>query len=222
MQRIAFVAGKSGGHIVPALVLLRKIRAQQPECLVTFFSTGETLDTLILSQESFSAIQISCVRVPNTWWRFFIFFLQFFSSFIRSFVELLRRRPQYLVSMGGVVSVPVCLAAWVLRIPITLYELNAIAGRTVKFMAPYASHIKTCFHNVAGLPTQKTAVVPYPLRFSTDVPSARVVLGIPADACVLLVLGGSQGSVFLNQCIENYVIRRSVYFSSSRGIIFHQ
>ena len=47
--------------------------------------------------------------------------------------------------MGGYISIPVGIAAMILRIPRELYELNAVPGSATKLLAPLATKIHVCF-----------------------------------------------------------------------------
>ena len=79
---------------------------------------------------------------------------------------LAHMRPERVVSMGGYVSIPVCIAAWLLRIPIELFELNVEPGKAIRFLAPLAHKITVCFpqtmEHLSG-----AEVGSYPLRFTT-------------------------------------------------------
>ncbi len=117
---------------------------------------------------------------------------------------LLRRaRPDLLVGFGGFASLPGVAAARLTRTPYALHETNAVPGLVTRAFARHARLVVlTQAVTGARLPHAATALVPLPVR-GRRVPrdEARAALGVPPDATLTLVLGGSQGSVYLNETV---------------------
>lgn len=116
-----------------------------------------------------------------------------------------RHRPDALFVTGGYASVPVALAAWVLRVPILLYLPDIEPGLAVRYIARLATRIGvTVEDSRAFLPAQKVVVTGYPVRpelAGIDRMAARAALGLPAEEQVLLVFGGSTGARSINQAV---------------------
>lgn len=116
-----------------------------------------------------------------------------------------RRRPEALFVTGGYASVPVALAAWVLRVPILLYLPDIEPGLAVRFIARLATCIAvTAEESRAFLPAHKVVVTGYPVRpafagIRREV--AREALGLVQDEPVLLVFGGSTGARSINRAV---------------------
>lgn len=110
---------------------------------------------------------------------------------------LAAERPAAILTTGGYVSVPVLLAALPLRIPVVLWEGNAIPGRAVRATARLADALAVSYEAagralaVAGVPTFVTGT---PIRDvgAIDRATARARLDLPPDAPTILVFGGSQ------------------------------
>jgi UDP-N-acetylglucosamine--N-acetylmuramyl-(pentapeptide) pyrophosphoryl-undecaprenol N-acetylglucosamine transferase len=123
---------------------------------------------------------------------------------------LLRRaRPDLLVGFGGFASLPGVAAAALTRTPFALHETNAVPGLVTRAFARRA-RLVVLTQAVTGqrLPRARTAVVPLPVR-GRRVPrdEARAALGVPSDATLTLVLGGSQGSAHLNETVPAIAAR---------------
>ena len=152
------------------------------------------------------------------------FLIQLIVVFYQSFVLLHRHRPEKVVSMGGYISVPVCLTARLLKIPVELYELNVVPGAAVKFLSSRADVVRICFeHTRDYLPRAQCVKGEYPLRY-TDVnrlerDQACMLLGISSEKKIILVLGGSQGSRFINELMQHYAAFNRNYHTYS---IIHQ
>jgi len=134
-------------------------------------------------------------------------------------VELGRReRPDALFVTGGYASVPVALAAWVLRTPILLYLPDIEPGLAVRFIARLATRVAvTTDDSRAYFPARKTTVTGYPVRpeFAGQTrQAARESLGLLPDVPTLLVFGGSHGARSINQalaeCLEEYLSEAQV------------
>jgi UDP-N-acetylglucosamine--N-acetylmuramyl-(pentapeptide) pyrophosphoryl-undecaprenol N-acetylglucosamine transferase len=117
----------------------------------------------------------------------------------------LRERPAALFATGGYASVPVALAAWMLRVPILVYLPDVEPGLAVRFIARLASKVAvTVEASRAYLPDRKVVVTGYPVRGAfqdVDRLEAREALGLTADAPVLLVMGGSRGARSINRAV---------------------
>ena len=91
--------------------------------------------------------------------------MQFVRTTYRAYTVLKKYRPTQIISTGGVISLPVFIAGWLLRIPRTLFELNAVPGKAARACAPFASTVHVCF--ASALPyfsAHKTTLKPYPLK----------------------------------------------------------
>jgi len=210
---ICFVAGRSGGHLIPALTLARQEKEKKPNTKILFFSTATTLDKKITygAQEIDVHVPLSLENIPyKKFYRFPIFFWNFFRSFATALRQLRTHKPDKIVSTGGYISLPIFFAAQCLKIPRHLYELNAVPGKTTKFLAPLAHTIHICFASAEKyFPKNKCAFTPYPNRFVKKIFKKRDKIFEELDFFptkkTILVLGGSQGSVFLNKTVGQWI-----------------
>lgn len=248
IKYICFVAGKSGGHIIPALTYANNLLRNNPSYKIIFFSTDTQLDIDIIKQYSIvtyhipinsivtqhvSLNSIVTYHIPlklgnfpgKKIWLYPLFIIQFFIAFLISFKYLLKFRAQEVISFGGYISIPVCLAAYLQRISISIFELNAIPGKAAKFLAPIANKIFICFAQAKKF-FNKSKIIEtnYPIRFNqkdklTKI-DANILLGLDPKKKTLLILGGSQGSKFINTLIINF-LQKYLEFAKEIQII-HQ
>lgn len=210
MNTIAGVAARSGGHIIPCLTLIKQAKTQDTRIL--FFTSSTELDTTIGKEFPWitKQVKLTLENVPyKKPWRFPFFGLQCIASFFKSFYYLTYYKPTKLVSTGGYLSLPVCVAAKILRIPIELFELNAVPGKATRVLAPLATTLFTCFETTAHTVSKKCTLAPYPLRFNLqeaepiNKQKACETLKYNNAKKTVFVLGGSQGSTFLNVLLCN-------------------
>jgi len=197
---ICCAGGKSAGHILPCLALAKKAAADR----VLFFSSNSQLDMKILPGHTLVTwhVPLSLAWVSYTCP---LGIAKLFWSFCIASYHLLKYRPTQVITTGGLSAIPTCCAAFALRIPIMLHELNATPGKASRFLAPLATRITVCFPNtVKKFPKHKTCIGNYPLRthFTSTQSTARKLLGIPSNTKAICVVGGSQGSQFINAIIR--------------------
>lgn len=122
--------------------------------------------------------------------------------------RLLRKlKPSIVFSKGGFVSVPVVMAAKLAKIPVVVHESDMTPGLANKLSLPFAAHIFTVFestlqHVPEGKGTAVGAIV-RPELFEGEREKGLYYANLKGDKKVLLAMGGSQGSLVLNEAIRS-------------------
>lgn len=223
---LCIAAGGSGGHILPALQLARQWRKQNPTSTTIAFCSKKNLDKELFQQDpdisAVHPIHLTSFSFKRLW-LIPVTVFQLIKATINAWRLFRHQRPTKIISTGGIEAVPVCLAGWFLKIPIDLYELNVEPGKAIKLLAPFATTIHLVFQATQQhlkYFASKCKITPYPLRFSVDEYNKKEKLAIiekinaskartdslfHQHRTTLLILGGSQGSVFLNNLVKNLV-----------------
>lgn len=207
-MRIVLVGGGTGGHFYPLIAVAESVRDRdQAEGRMTeLFYMGPDA----YNAESLSVLNISFVYCPAGKKRNYFSFLNYLDVFktlygvMVAFVKLLKLYPDAVFSKGGYTSVPVTIAAALLRIPVVIHESDAVPGRANKIAARFARYIGVAHEEVIGFfPKEKVINVGMPIRraFMTRVNDPHGVLGIKNDRPVILVTGGSTGAERLNDFV---------------------
>ncbi len=192
---IAFVCGGTGGHVYPAIALAQELNDKP----LFFIGSTDRQDKDIIKRYGFDFVGIAPKKTS---------LIQKISTFFKAARLLKDKHVQHLVSTGGGQTAFVALAAFFLRIPITLLEQNTIPGRTNRILQFFATTIILTFPE--SLPyfyvKKRCQVLGNPVRksFLSDALSEKIInLTIP-DLPVILFFGGSQGALKLNQFITNH------------------
>jgi len=226
-QTICFVAGKSGGHIIPCLTIATRYTYKNNVPKILFFSANTPLDYHILSQNNEIDVHIplslSSIHAASPL-KYICILINFIHSFCLSFFYLVNYRPSKIITTGGIVALPACYAAFLLRIPINIYCLDAIPGKAIKAVAPIASSIAVCFKSTTRF-FKKSALSSYPVRYTTDdllvnKTNSKKDLQLTTNKKTIAFLGGSQGSLFLNNFVKKWITHSS--FSPETIQIIHQ
>lgn len=209
---VCFVAGKSGGHLLPCITQAEKILHEQSTSKVYLFSSGSQLDYKIMEKhqdiEHYVPTNLESIPYKKPW-LFPYFFYTMGSYFVHAWYALWDLKPAKIISFGGLNSIPVCLAGMVLGIPFDLYELNVEPGLTTKFLSYFTNTIHICFAQTAQYFTHKHCVLAgYPVRFTQrdtmyDAATLLAKYSLSSDRKTILILGGSQGSVFINNVFKD-------------------
>lgn len=210
-KNIVIVGSRSGGHILPGLAKGREAHAAGNK--VYFIAEDRPLDHSLIEREPwlagcyFMSLNIPCVR---TWWKYPRYGLSLLAHIVRLMLLLRRWNTSRVVGMGGYSSVPVCCAAFLLRIPYELHEFNAELGRAVYWLRHKADAIVCCFPEaLKDVPARAQQLGAYPVRYkaqdSIDCSHARSMLGLLPHRFTLSILGGSQGSQALNMLIISWL-----------------
>jgi len=139
-------------------------------------------------------------------WRNFIDPLYILGGGITGLIYLLRFRPQVIVSAGSFVSVPVAYAAWLLRIPHVIMQMDLRSGLANRLMAPVSSALVFYFDSTASqFPSislkRKIGPVVRQEIYSASAKRANERFGLHPERPLILITGGGQGAVGLNQAI---------------------
>lgn len=216
---LCVAAGKSGGHLIPALQLAQRWYDKHPDGSVVLCTYGTQLDQKIYVQyplikhvQAFSFTTF----VARKLWLYPIITLQALKACVTSWRMLRAMRPEKVITTGGFVALPVSIAARVLGIPVEVYELNVHAGKAVKALALLGAKIFVVFEATLKQ-FSKATLVDYPIRFidkdfyvaaeARRILAAQIASRIPLvdSRRTLFVLGGSQGSQYLNDLVLKFI-----------------
>ena len=126
-------------------------------------------------------------------------------AFFDALSALARFRPDVCCTTGGIVAIPVTLAARLMRVPVYLWDGNALPGRATRLLAALCSRIGVSYEEARrSLPRGRTVLAGTPIRASLlkwTRQRGRETFAVPADAMLVVVSGGSQGSERINDAL---------------------
>ena len=198
---IMIMAGGTGGHVFPGLAVAEEIRSRSGS--VVWMGTHKGLEARLVPAAGIEVewISVSGVRGrgPAAW---LVAPFRIGLAVMQALAALRRRRPAAVLGLGGFVSGPGGVAAWLTGRPLLIHEQNAVAGTTNRLLARIARRIFQAFPE--SFPGDVQAeLIGNPVRQEiVDLPScaqrAESRAGSPAR---VLVLGGSQGARVLNRTV---------------------
>jgi UDP-N-acetylglucosamine--N-acetylmuramyl-(pentapeptide) pyrophosphoryl-undecaprenol N-acetylglucosamine transferase len=197
---VLIMAGGTGGHVFPALALARLLRAGSRE--VIWLGTQRGLEARVVPADGFP---IEWLSVGGLRGKGVMTLLAAPFNLVRALWQAIgivrKHRPAVVVGLGGFVTGPGGVAAWLLRRPLLIHEQNAVAGFTNRCLAPLAREVLTAFPSaLAGRP--RVRMIGNPVREDiASLPAPAVRFAGRTGALRLLVVGGSLGARRLNEVV---------------------
>jgi len=209
---VVFSGGGTGGHLYPALALAEALSEIRPDVQAFFVGASRGVEARILPQRGLDHCLLPVQGIQRgrglASWRA----VPALVASLRTVGELFTRlRPAAVVVTGGYASGPAGIIAGLMGVPLVLQEQNAVPGVTTRALSRWARRIHVAFPEASKrLPASRQDRVLFsgnPVRAVPDLAKsdARRAFGLPQDATVLLVTGGSQGSLALNRTLEDAV-----------------
>ena len=207
---VAIAAGGTAGHVNPALALADELRDRGHE--VHFFGESRRLEGTLVPKEGFPFHPVHVTgfdrRRPWTLVTALVHLSHEEHRLIEKFGSGELPMPDVAIGFGAYLELPLMRAAAKLGIPIALHEQNSVPGLANKRTAKSARLIalgqpaaEDVMRSCAGR-SSEVVFTGNPVRSSVlegDRSRGRVALGIPQDATVLLVFGGSLGARHVNE-----------------------
>ena len=205
MKRIVLTGGGTAGHVTPNIALLPKL--QELGYDVHYIGSYNGIEKTLMEGCHVPYYGISSGKLRR------YFDLKNFSDpfkVLKGFSEasklLKNLKPDVVFSKGGFVSVPVVIAAAKQRIPVVIHESDMTPGLANKLSIPAASKVCCNFPETLNhLPKGKAVLSGSPIReelLTGDREKALAFTGLTGKKPVLLIIGGSLGSVVVNEAVR--------------------
>ena len=206
MKKILISTGGSGGHVIPATTLYDHLKTKFEVKLVLDNRGKDYIDKKIYN---FDVIDVP--KFKKNIFFFPKFLILFFISIFKSLTFLKRNNINYLISTGGYMSIPFCIAAKIINLNIFLFEPNIVLGRSNKLMLIFAKKIFCYYKNIINFPKKfekKIVLIDRLLRKNSYNINKNRSKEMPSNFKILVV-GGSQGSSFFDENIKEVVKKLS-------------
>ena len=245
LLKVCFAGGGTGGHIYPGLAVADSLRSlckkNGKEVKIFWIGNSSGMDRTIVSKNVDSDGNLSAdvfYGIPSGKLRRYFSIRNFFDlfkigfGFISSFFILLKIRPAVLFSKGGFVSVPPCIAAKLLHIPVFTHECDFTPGLATRLNSKSAEKILVTYEetkNYFSAAIQKKCVVTgnpvRPVFYKANPEEGRKFLGLGSsqnDAAAGPAAEGNSGEVKTASGGENPNCSKPVLFVQGGSLGAHQ
>ena len=138
-KKIIFSGGGTGGHIFPAINLMKHFFKKKYKVVLVTDVKGSNF---IKDQSEFQSyiIHTGTPTKRNIFKKFLSFFLIFY-AIVKSFLILRKEKPDLIFGFGGYVSFPLSFTSRFFNLPLIIYENNLVLGRTNKYLSSFSKKI---------------------------------------------------------------------------------
>ena len=202
-SKILISTGGSGGHVIPAITIHDHLKENYDILISSDVRGLKYLDdkfykTLIIDTpklNNFILLPLSILKV---------IFLT-----LKSLILLKKEEIQILISTGGYMSLPLCIAARILNIKIYLLEPNMVIGRANKFFLKFCKKIICYAENIIGFPKEYK----YKLKITNPLIRKKYykkkLKENDNEKFTLIIIGGSQGAQIFDKILHQSIINVS-------------
>lgn len=206
-KHIIFTGGGTAGHVIPNIPIIEALKQKHWTVEYIGSSKGIERDMMKALDVPFHSVRSGKLR------RYFSFRhllepLNILVGIMQSWWLLFRKKPNLVFSKGGFVAFPVVVGAWLNKIPVIAHESDISPGLANRLSFPFVNKICVTF-DIAKKAFKNSGKVEYtgtPIReslFQGNREKGLTLCKFVDEKPVVLVIGGSQGAVVINQCVRN-------------------
>ena len=206
MKKIVLTGGGTAGHVTPNIALMHEMQKNGYE--IYYIGSYDGIEKKLIEELGIPYYGISSGKLRRYFdWKNFSDPFRVLKGFSQAKKILKQIQPDVVFSKGGFVTVPVALAAKKSHIPTIIHESDMTPGLANKLAIPAATKVCCNFpETVKYLPEGKAVLTGSPIRrelLSGNKLAALKFCNFTADKPVLMIIGGSLGSVAVNTAIRN-------------------
>lgn len=208
MKKIILTGGGTAGHVTPNIALLPALKESGYE--VEYIGSYNGMEKELIEKEGIPYHGISSGKLRRYFdWKNFSDPFRVIHGYGQARSLIKKIKPAIIFSKGGFVSVPVVLAAKSLHVPAIIHESDMTPGLANRIAMRGA--VKICCNfpeTLKYLPEGKGVLTGSPIRqqlLHGDRQKALEFTGLPGEKPILLIIGGSLGSVFINNAVRGAI-----------------
>lgn len=205
MKKIVLTGGGTAGHVTPNIALLPALREAGYE--VYYIGSYNGIEKSLIEAENIPYYGIATGKFRRYFdWKNLSDPFRVLKGIGEARKIIRKIDPDILFSKGGFVAVPVVLAANKCHVPVIIHESDMTPGLANRICLKYARKICCNFpETLSHVPEGTGVVTGTPIRDELKKGSAAkgfAFTGLDSNKPVILVMGGSQGAVRVNNCVR--------------------
>ncbi len=196
--KLLIAASGTGGHLFPAIAVAQKLS----EYHIEWLGVPDRLESTLVPKD----YPMHIIKVGGFQGKFGLGAIKTLIGLIGGIFQVRKLLKQGnfdgVFSTGGYIAAPAILAGYSLGLPVFLHESNALPGKVTRWLSPFCTRVALGFAAASKhIPRAKTVYLGTPCRqqFLTPQP---LNLPIPEGVPLIVVVGGSQGAVAINEMVR--------------------
>ena len=205
-KKIVFTGGGTAGHVTPNIALIEAMQAQ--DWIVDYIGSKDGVEKDMIGSMNIPYHAVRCGKLRRYFsWKNYSDPINMLLGIIQAYWLLRNIKPNIVFSKGGFVAFPVVVGAWLNRIPVIAHESDLSPGLANRLSFPFVDKIcvtfaagKNYFKHQEKIETTGTPIRDALLNGSKT--RGLKLCGFSNEKPCLLIIGGSQGSTIINQCVR--------------------
>ncbi len=210
--RILVSGGGTGGHIFPAIAIANALKARWENAEILFVGAKGRMEMEKVPQAGFpiEGLWISGIQRRLTL-KNLSFPFKLIHSLLKARHIVKQFQPDVVIGTGGYASGPLLKAAASLGFPTLILEQNSYPGITNKWLGKVVDVVCTAYEGMEKyFPAEKIVITGSPIRknireMKITPAEARKSFGLDENRKLLLIIGGSQGALRINEAVAKNV-----------------
>ena len=208
-MKMIISAGGTGGHIYPALAIVKKFQKEDKDFEVLYIGTHNRMENKIVPEHNIPFQSLKIYGFSKN----IVQDIKKVGYLIKAYykcIDIIKEfKPDIVVGVGGYVTMPVIMAARKMNVKTVVHEQNSIPGKTNKFLSKGVNKVFTSFEESNKYFDSGVNVVytgnPSGDNVSNLKPIKKESLGFNKDKKLVLVTSGSLGSSALNDKLVEFL-----------------
>ena len=208
MKKIIMTGGGTAGHVTPNIALFPALKEAGYE--ISYIGSYNGIEKGLIEDQGIDYYGINSGKFRRYHsWKNFTDPFRVLQGYFQAKKIIRKIKPDVIFSKGGFVSVPVILAAKRRHVPSIIHESDLTPGLANRLAIPSASKVCCNFpETLKHLPEGKAVLTGSPIRqelMHGNKEAAYEFCGFTSDLPVLMIMGGSIGSVYINNAIRQNI-----------------
>lgn len=206
MKNILIVTGGSGGHVVPSISLFEHLKKNFSVKMVSDLRGSKFINIMKFKYE--------LIDVPNLFLNPYLLpinIIKYFFNIFKSINFIRKNKINILISTGGYMTFPFCVAAFILKKKIVLFEPNSFLGRSNRFALKFSTKIICYDQYLKNFPKKYNfkKIILNPILRKEIYNIKKNSINTKKEIKKILVIGGSQGASFFDNNITELIVEIS-------------
>ena len=205
-KKILISTGGTGGHVIPATIFYEQLKDKFDVFLIT-----DKRGSRFLNLEKYKVTVINTPQLARNLFLLPLNLIVLFFLTIKSLFFLKKNKIKILITTGGYMSLPICIAAKIFSIKIYSFEPNMVLGRVNSIFLRYTEKIFCYSDKIINFPKKylsKIVLINSLLRkefYSVTTNDKNQI----NNEINLLIIGGSQGAELFDNKLKKLIVSLS-------------
>ena len=209
-MKIIVSAGGTGGHIYPALAIIKKFQEMEKDLEVIYIGTHNRMEKEIVPKMGIKYIDLEIYGFSKTNILRDIKNISLIKKAMNKCLKIMKEfKPDIVIGCGGYVTYPVIKAAKKLNIKTFIHEQNSIPGKSNVYLSKFVDLVGISFKNSKNYFKKAKRVVytgnPCGENALTVKKVSKSTLGFKPNDKLIIIVAGSLGSESLNNKFKAYL-----------------